>query len=147
MLNLKNTFRFHTTSPVCVYLSLILRFVHPRLETHSTQTKGPRGSAAGSDIQQLVSGIKIEILTLCCQGGKQVAFRGRARAHSIIKSGVPYLAILLLCITKSNVHICGWKCSYRIVHHSLKLETANVIGRLHKQMSSKCTQRKVCSYD
>ena len=32
----------------CVHLSVkfILRFVHPRLETRSTQTKGPRGSAA-----------------------------------------------------------------------------------------------------
>jgi hypothetical protein len=46
MLDLKNTFRFHTTSPMYVCLSLILRFVHQQLETCSTQTKGPRGSAA-----------------------------------------------------------------------------------------------------
>lgn len=92
--------------------------------------------------QQLASELKIEILTLRCQECKQVAPHGKARACSVIMPGVPYLAILPLCITENNVHICGWKCSYHIVHHSLKLEAVNVIGRLHKQMSSKCTLKR-----
>jgi hypothetical protein len=46
MLNSKITLRFHTTSPVCVCLLFIHAFAHPRRETRSTQTQGPRGSAA-----------------------------------------------------------------------------------------------------
>lgn len=85
-----------------------------------------RADGVGLDTQRLVSGIIIEMFTLCCWECKQVEHHWQAGGGTIIKAGVPYLVIPL--------HVCGWKCSDH-VHYSPSLETVNVIRRMAKQMS------------
>lgn len=46
MLDLTNSIRFYTTSPVCICLSIHPKLCPPAPETRSTQTQGPGGSAA-----------------------------------------------------------------------------------------------------